>query len=678
MTAPGVVRMVPAHIEPDYIFVTHSRIPYLVGRMIAAPRWLKQALQLANDACALVFVAFGLPWLTGTPIERLLADKNHLAFIAIYVSLGLCILWMLGFYRIMIRKLDQSLAARAVTAFLGLSLLTSVVFLERTLSIRALALGIACGGLSMGAIILSRLLARGLLNLADSGAANVRTVFIYGAGQAGCALAKSLKDDPHYRAAAFVDDDPSLKNIKIGGLIVRPPHDLKALSLRFKTRKVVLAMPSLGRARRREIMERLVDLGFKVLSVPALSDLISGRTEVSALHKIDICELLGRSIVDLEENQFHNWFKDRTVLITGAGGTIGSEIARQASLLGIRRLILFDASEAALYAIHRELADRDGTATPIPVLVPVLGSVADPAQLRAIFSDRRIDAVFHAAAYKHVPLIEENALSGIRNNVLGTELLAEAAGRARVNRFILISTDKAVRPVGVMGATKRLAELSIGAAQARYADTIYSLVRFGNVLNSSGSVVPRFKRQILNGGPVTVTHPEITRYFMTIPEAAQLVIAAGLQANGGEVFVLDMGEPVKILDLARRLIRLSGADVKDAANPDGEIEIRFTGLRPGEKLFEELLIGESTLKTPHPKIFAARESRMTPDEMASLVSGLTRAVEDRDLAGAMHLIEDALPGYTRSQDLADADEARRLPRDGGVSGSLQILPGGRS
>ncbi|MEM8791665.1 MAG: nucleoside-diphosphate sugar epimerase/dehydratase [Pseudomonadota bacterium] len=645
----------------------------LLDRIVGAPRLVKQAVELVSDACALTFVACAIPWLYGLPLHALLVHPDQQIFLALYVPIGLVILWYLDFYKMMIRRLDRSFVQRTILAFFGLSLLAAAIFLDRTSPIKALALGVICGGMSIGLIALSRIFARALFDLADPRAAGAVPILIYGAGQAGTALAETLKDDPSYRAVALIDDDPSLRNLRIGGLTVHPVRELDDLRLRHGANQVAIAIPSLGRARRRAIMEQLIDEGFEVLSVPAFADLMAGRLEVSDLRKINVAELLGRDVVDLAESRVHRWFEGRTVLITGAGGTIGAEVARQIARLGVARLILFDAAEPALYEIHQELKDL---ATGIE-LVPVLGSVTDPVRLDMVFSERRIDAVFHAAAYKHVPLVEANALAGIRNNVLGTEILAEAAGRARVNRFILISTDKAVRPTNVMGATKRLAELSVGAAQERHKGTIFSLVRFGNVLGSSGSVIPRFEQQIMRGGPVTVTHPEITRYFMTIPEAAQLVITAGLQANGGEVFVLDMGEPIKILDLARRMIRLSGATVKDSTNPDGEIEIHFSGLRPGEKLFEELLIGEDTVETPHPKIFVAHESQMQGAEMATLIGDLTRAVENRALADALRLIEATLPDYTPSEEISDVAEGPRSPRDASAFGPPRIVPGGR-
>ncbi|MEM9100159.1 MAG: polysaccharide biosynthesis protein, partial [Pseudomonadota bacterium] len=486
----------------------------LISRIVEAPRLVKQGLQFFFDALALFSVACALPWISGLSFGDMMRHPDHQIFLALYLPISLCILWWLDFYQMMIRRLDESYVNRAIAAFGALSILAALVYLDRTSGIKALAIGLVIGGMSIGVITLGRLLARGILELADPKAAGAEPILIYGAGQAGSALVEALKSDRSYRPVAFVDDDPSLHRLKVGGLTIWPLRDLERLKERYGTKQIALALPSLARARRREIMERLVDDGFEVLSVPAFGDLLSGRFEVSDLSKINMDELLGRDVIDLTESRAHRWFDGRTVLITGAGGTIGSELARQLMTLGVARLILFDAAEPQLYAIHQELADLS-----FPVeLIPVLGSVTDPVRLETVFAERRIDAVFHAAAYKHVPLVETNALAGVRNNLLGTECLAEAAGKAKVNRFTLISTDKAVRPTNVMGASKRLAELAVGAAQERHRSTIFSLVRFGNVLGSSGSVIPRFEEQIQRGGPVTVTHPEITRFFMTIPE----------------------------------------------------------------------------------------------------------------------------------------------------------------
>ena len=620
-----------------------------LSRVTQSPRWAKQIIMLGLDVFALTSAAFIVPWLLGQPLGDLVFVKDQQIFVAIFVPLGLVLLWWLGIYAMVLRSLDQSSMNRMVLAGVGLSALAALIFMDRTSVAKAVALGVMCGGLAIGLATIMRVASRALLDSSLGKAPGGEPLLIYGAGRAGHQLATALLADSRFRPVAFIDDDPALQNLRVGALTVHLGRDLDALAQRYGTKRIALAIPSLGRRRRREIMDRLVDSDFDVLAIPAFSDLVAGTLSVSDLRKVEIGALLERDAVDLTRSRAHRWFEGRTVMVTGAGGSIGSEVARQMTQLGIARLILFDVSEVALYTIHQELIGMDQDVA----LIPVLGSVTDRQRLEAVFQSERIDAVFHAAAYKHVPLVESNALAGIRNNVLGTELLAELAGRAGVARFVLVSTDKAVRPTNVMGATKRLAEMVVGAAQDRHARTIYSMVRFGNVLGSSGSVIPLFERQIARGGPVTVTHPEIIRYFMTIPEASQLVITAGLQAEGGEVFVLDMGEPVKIIDLARRMIRLSGATVRDDQTPEGDIEIRITGLRPGEKLYEELLTDTSVVATRSPKIFCAREQSLAAPRLARLMDAMRAAVVKGNGAEALEILQEAVPEYHRSAEAGD-------------------------
>ncbi|MEM7237062.1 MAG: nucleoside-diphosphate sugar epimerase/dehydratase [Pseudomonadota bacterium] len=639
-----------------------------------APRWLKQVLQALLDAASLTLVSFSIPWIMGASIFVLPFIPQQQAFVAIYVTLGCLLLWSLRFYRIVLRRLDTAFVTQLVYAGIGLAVIATLLYLERTNVVKATALGVVIASLSIGLIASTRLATKFIVARFEPGAGTAEPVLIYGAGQAGHALAEALRGDQRFAPVAFLDDDPALTGLRISGLRVHHGREVDAVRARYGTGRVVLAIPSLGPKRRRDVMERLVDMGVEVLSVPTYSDLVAGTLEVSNLRRVDVADLLGRDVVDLAQSRLHKWFEGRTVLITGAGGTIGAEMARQIAGLSPARLILLDASEPALYTIHQELATEAGTTE----VIPVLASVTDADRIGAVFAKRRIDAVFHAAAYKHVPIVEENALAGLENNVLGTDIVAEAAGRAKVQRFILVSTDKAVRPTNVMGASKRLAELCTGAAQDRHAGTIYSLVRFGNVLGSSGSVVPLFQRQIHEGGPVTVTHPEIIRYFMTIPEAAQLVVTAGLQANGGEVFVLDMGEPVRILDLAQRMIRLSGTTERSGTDQEGEIEIRFTGLRPGEKLYEELLIDDTTVETPHPKIFCAREARLPASDVARIVAALRTAIRHGDLDGARAIVEAALPDYTPSDHVTDIAVRPPSVQDAPAFGAPHIVPGGKT
>ena len=627
----------------------HPILSHISQLLVGVPRWTKQLLLLGFDFCALIFAAFFVPWLLGVPIAELPFITDQQIFVAIFVPVGMVILWAFQFYSMVIRTLDQTAISRGIFAGLCLSVLAMAIYVDRTGLAKAAALGVVTGGIAMGLVGLSRSLARHVLNRGANRAARGAPLLIYGAGRAGHQLASALSNDAQFNPVAFLDDDPALQNMRVGALRVHAAKDLDQLSARYGTKKIALAIPSLSRKRRREIMDRLIARDFEVLSIPAFADLVAGKHAVSDLRKVEIDALLERDQVDLDASQRHRILAGQTVMVTGAGGSIGSEVARQLMRLKIARLILVELSEVALYTIHQELAALD---TDI-ALIPVLGSVTDRERLEQVFAGHQIGAVFHAAAYKHVPLVEANALAGLANNVLGTEELADLAGQHGVSRFVLVSTDKAVRPTNVMGATKRLAELVVGAAQERHPKTIYSMVRFGNVLGSSGSVIPLFERQIMRGGPVTVTHPEIIRYFMTIPEASQLVIMAGLQAAGGEVFVLDMGKPVKILDLARRMIELSGATIRDAENPEGDIEIQFTGLRPGEKLYEELLIDNSVIATPDPKIFCAREATIAAEQVAGWTGGLRAAIAAGNLAGSLEVLGQAVPGYAPSQDATD-------------------------
>jgi FlaA1/EpsC-like NDP-sugar epimerase len=447
-----------------------------------------------------------------------------------------------------------------------------------------------------------------LLDLLKVVSASARRVVVYGAGRAGQQLALSLRHESQVHLVGFVDDDIRLDGQRLDGVPVFGANRLHQLLEDTDIDEVLLAIPSASRARRREIIETLQDEEVYVRSLPNLTSVIEGTVTVSDLHEIQIEELLGREAVAPNELLMGKTIVGKTVMVSGAGGSIGSELCRQIIRCRPARLILLEQSEYALYAIEQELGElmRElGISVPI---VPEMANVSERSSMRRVYSHYRPETVFHAAAYKHVPLVEANPISGLRNNIMGTLHSVEAAEEVGVANFTLISTDKAVRPTNIMGASKRVCELILQARAAQPGvKTVFSMVRFGNVLGSSGSVVPRFKAQIAAGGPVTLTHREITRYFMTIPEASQLVIQASAMAKGGEVFVLDMGQPVRIAELARSMIRLSGLSVRDADNPDGDIEVVETGLRPGEKLYEELLIGDNPEATNHPRIMRARE-----------------------------------------------------------------------
>lgn len=456
---------------------------------------------------------------------------------------------------------------------------------------------------------------------------NAVKVIIYGAGSSGVQLAPVLASQANFEVKGFIDDDISLKGWSILGFPVMSFNQAEPL-LKNGLDEVILAMPSVNMSRRQQIIRTLTPYPVKVRTLPALIDIASGKIKAADIRDIDIDDLLGRQPVAPNAKLLPANIRAKTVMVTGAGGSIGSELCRQIIKLAPTRLVLFELSEFALYTIEQELEALIIKDNPQIQLVKMLGSIANKQLLERVFKQWNIQTIYHAAAYKHVPLVEENPASGISNNIFGTKLLAEQASKHNVETFILISTDKAVRPTNIMGCTKRVSEMTLQALTEKLSgnanSTIFSMVRFGNVLGSSGSVVPKFREQIAYGGPITVTHKEITRYFMTIPEAVQLVIQAGAMAEGGEVFVLDMGEPVKIIDLASKMILLSGLEPKTETNPDGEIEIQYTGLRPGEKLYEELLIGDNVSGTSHPRIMQANEKFLPWPELQILLESLEK------------------------------------------------------
>lgn len=492
-------------------------------------------------------------------------------------------------------------------------------------------------------------------------------VAIYGAGTAGNQLVAALRMDKVMRPVAFIDDDPSLTDRVIAGLQVYHPEQLQRLIDVTGAQEILLAIPSSTRARRREILNFLEGFPLHVRTVPGFMDLASGRVKVDDIQEVDIADLLGRDAVPAQADLLERCIVGQTVLVTGAGGSIGSELCRQIVSQSPKTLLLFDHSEFNLYSILSELEQRVARESLSVCLVPILGSVRNQAQLLDIMSTWRVDTVYHAAAYKHVPMVEHNIAEGLMNNVIGTLHTAQAALQAGVVNFVLISTDKAVRPTNVMGSTKRLAEMTLQALSREMAPVLFgdsgnvsqvnktrfTMVRFGNVLGSSGSVIPLFHKQIKAGGPLTVTHPKITRYFMTIPEAAQLVIQAGSMGKGGDVFVLDMGEPVKIVELAEKMIHLSGFSVRSERNPMGDIAIEFTGLRPGEKLYEELLIGDNVIATRHPMIMSANEDFLPWDSLKDTLRQLLAAIQADDFMRVRQLLRETVSGYSPEGEIVD-------------------------
>lgn len=488
-------------------------------------------------------------------------------------------------------------------------------------------------------------------------------VLIYGAGRAGRQLASAIRASGEMRLVGFVDDDPELWRSTINDMVVYEPAKLEDVARKRRASDILLALPSATRRERADIVQQLRPLGLRVLTLPGVIDLARGSVSVSDLHELDIDDLLGRSAVPPDPALIRRNITGKVVLVTGAGGSIGSELCRQIALASPARLILVDNTEYNLYAIHRELVGAEAAEDLVPDnVLPVLGSVVDERRMDEVFELFAPHTVFHAAAYKHVPLVEQNVLQGIENNIFGTLVVARAAARHGAANFTLISTDKAVRPTNIMGTTKRLAEMVLQALAQQGGKTRYSMVRFGNVLGSSGSVVPLFREQIAAGGPITITHPDITRYFMTIPEAAQLVVQAGAMAEGGDVFLLDMGAPVKIVDLARNMVELSGRTLREERAPHGDIALEFVGLRAGEKLFEELLIGERPMPTEHRRIMRSTEDHLPWAELEKGLALLRHAIAAGDAAGARARIMELVPEFAPTSPLVDCLGVSRRQR----------------
>ncbi|WP_033008790.1 polysaccharide biosynthesis protein [Vibrio harveyi] len=560
----------------------------------------------------------------------------------------------LGLYRAVLRYLTfQALFVVTAGAVISATLVAALSFymsdpFPRTVPIIYGAfLALFCGG--------PRVIVRSLV--AQSYSTQSKEVLIYGAGSGGRQLAMALRSSGDYRVRAFIDGDSTLCNTMILGLPVIAIEDAMPIINKYDVSQVLLAVPSAKRSRRKVILDELAKLPVEVLTVPDMTDIVSGKAKIDELKDVAIEDLLGRDPVAPQQVLLEANIKDKVVMVTGAGGSIGSELCRQIVEQSPKSIILFELSEFGLYQIDRELNQLKVEKELTCDIIPLLGSVQRQHRLETTMSSFKVQTVYHAAAYKHVPLVEFNVIEGVRNNIYGTYYTACAAIKAGVESFVLISTDKAVRPTNVMGTTKRMAELGLQALadqeNAKPNGTRFCMVRFGNVLGSSGSVIPVFKKQIASGGPVTVTHPKITRFFMTIPEAAQLVIQAGAMGKGGDVFVLDMGESVKITDLACNLIQLSGLEVKSEANPHGDIEIQFSGLRPGEKLYEELLIGDNVKQTAHERIMTAHEVHLPLKEYELLLNDLDFACHSMDHENIRTLLLNAPTGFNPTDGIGD-------------------------
>jgi FlaA1/EpsC-like NDP-sugar epimerase len=618
--------------------------------VLAMPRVAKRMVVLIVDAtlCVLtVALAFYLRLGEWIPLW---GDAYWQPLWAVIVSLSVALpLFVVnGFYRAIFRYSGLTALITVVKAVAVYALLFAAVFTVFGVTGVPRTVGLIQPMLLLLLVGASRLIARFWLGGHYQNQLRMFAlpkVLIYGAGNAGRQLAGAMSNSHEMRVVGFLDDDDRLHGHVLNGISIYSPADLPDLVTTLEVSTVLLAIPSISRHRRNELIAEMLKAHVQVRTLPAVSELAQGVVSTSDLRELDIDDLLGREPVAPNHILLGKNVTDKVVLVTGAGGSIGSELCRQILTVSPSTLVLVDQSEFALYEIHSELQEKLGTDDEI-LLVPLLASVRDGQRMHEIMSEWRPETVYHAAAYKHVPLVEHNPVEGIRNNTFGTLVAAQAAAQAGVKDFVLISTDKAVRPTNIMGASKRLAEMALQALTDTSPGTRFSMVRFGNVLGSSGSVVPKFRRQIRDGGPITLTHTDITRYFMTIPEAAQLVIQAGAMAKGGDVFVLDMGEPVKIRDLAVRMIELSGLTLRDDAHPDGDIAIEITGLRPGEKLFEELLIGNSPRPTPHPRIMKANEEFLAWSQLSAQLERLDQALGSANVEDAVkHVLTHLVSGY---------------------------------
>lgn len=616
---------------------------------IESPRATKRVVSLVFDSIAIVLSVFLALDISVANYQVLGSKENSYLFLTLAASIAIFI--RLGFYRAILRYMGLkavftiaaglTLSTAAFTfscLFYGIELNTISVLLYWSFSLISIG----------GARVLTIAFIRSTLSLSSH-----TVVAIYGAGKAGRELTRALSQSNRYKIAAYIDDEPALFGSEIDGIKVYSPISIEKIISSFGVSQVLLAMPSTNHARRSEILSRLEPYPVKVKTIASMEEIISGKVQIEQLKEIEIEDLLGRDSIAPDQKLLHSCITNKIVMVTGSGGSIGSELCRQIIALKPASLILYELSEFALYSIEKELRKRCKKQNIELEIIPLLGSVQHKSRLIKVMERYKVQTVYHAAAYKHVPIVEHNIVEGVRNNVFGTWYAAEAAATAGVERFVLVSTDKAVRPTNVMGASKRLAELVLQAINTRGENTTFTMVRFGNVLGSSGSVVPLFRDQIKTGGPLTVTHKDIIRYFMTIPEAAQLVIQAGAMGKGGDVFVLDMGEQVKISELAERMIHLMGLTVKNSANPQGDIEIEYSGLRPGEKLYEELLIGENVVGTNHSKIMSANEDKLPWEDMQRALILLNELCQDMDCEGIVQLLLKIPTGYNPQHAVCD-------------------------
>ena len=628
----------------------------LVALVIALPRSFKRLIVLAVDTSLCVLTVWLAFYLRLGEFSSL--DGQHLLAVYAAILIAIPTFIVLGLYRAIFRFSGLPAILTMTRAMLVYGLIYAFLFTVIAFEGIPRTIGLIQPILLLLFVGVSRAVASICLGGGYQGRikrAALPQMLIYGAGSAGRQLAAAMANSHEMRVVGFLDDDDRLHGHVINGLPIYNPQDLSVVLDKVPVTDVLLALPSATRQRRNSILAGLVEYHLAVRTLPSMNDIVSGKVSLSDVHDLDIDDLLGRDPVKPNGLLINRNTHGKTVLVTGAGGSIGSELCRQILKCEPQQLLLIEMSEFALYQIHQELESALKAFHKEDVgieIVPLIASVCDEVRMNEIMRTWRPHTIYHAAAYKHVPLVEHNPTEGVRNNVWGTMVCAQMAARHGVPNFVLISTDKAVRPTNIMGATKRLAEMVLQALAATHS-TSFAMVRFGNVLGSSGSVVPLFREQIKYGGPITLTHEDITRYFMTIPEAAQLVIQAGAMATGGDVFVLDMGQPVRIADLARRMVELSGLSLRNAANPNGDIEITLTGLRPGEKLYEELLIGDNSRPTQHARIMKANEEFLPWEQLKAQLNALQASMQVNDVPAMCALLKELVPGYQPSGDIAD-------------------------
>lgn len=627
-----------------------SIIESLFDKALTFERSTKKSILFSLDVI-LISISYYLS--VGLSRNNIIFELNILNFYH-YVTVlffTILLLFLFNLYREVTRFVSLNILVTAATS----SLLAGILCFAS-----ALALSVSYAGVATSiifALLLCTTLGGLRLIITSYFSSRLNThkkhVLIYGAGSAGRQLANSLMSGGEYFPMAFIDDDKSLEGASIQGIKIYDSSKLTELVSDKDIDRVLLAVPSISRAERKNIINKVERAGVAVQTIPGMADIVSGKMRIDEFQNVDIEDLLGRDPVPPIQELLVKDIRNNVVMVTGAGGSIGSELCRQIVNLKPSSLILYEVSEYNLYSIEEELQLFCNNNKLNVEIKPILGSVCNRFHLQSVMNHFKVDTIYHAAAYKHVPMVELNVLEGIHNNIFGTLNTAMSAIETGVKSFVLISTDKAVRPTNVMGATKRVAELVLQGLSTTNSSICFSIVRFGNVLGSSGSVIPLFKRQIRNGGPVTVTHPDITRYFMTIPEAAQLVIQAGAMAKGGDVFVLDMGEPVKIVELAEKLILLMGLELKSEENPSGEIGITYTGLRPGEKLYEELLVGSNVEGTVHPRVMTARERFLPWDELDSYLKELLAACKSRNYKDIRDILETLPTDFNPTDELSD-------------------------